>query len=405
MEIKFTNEDFSNLQKIKTINQNKNFFSEAKGYANTSIKRKVKGLQKPLWNKMKSLKNSLLDEPYFNKRFDIIESRPNKQSTKTVKGPIRSLVWISLVPWSELSKSKHNTYSHQRLPQIQVSFQRDKFIVASVWLDGDGCEQKYRARLFDYLRRNKIDDRYKIKIHKKREEKAEFEGIYKKFKMVKTEKFLNDKSYSLGIEKILSIGETVNLGDQIYSTIVDEIQTINEKIFAPCFNFKISQSTLKKVQSDRIKRKAKLKFEIKNSLRKGTEPTIVTKKHEEIQKILQDHFTDQYKGTGIVTKFEEDFVDIKIEDAANGTLILYEIKTNKSALNCLKNGLGQLLFYAMKNKNENKKHIELVIIGLNKMTSEAKKFVTSIKEFLGPDNFRYQRFDENTGKLLSELKS
>lgn len=403
MAISITRADFDKLENIQAINNR--YFKKDKNYFPKRKRDEAKKLQRPIKKKLNELKNLLLDEAYFYNRFEITVSRIIKQTNQHLFGSVRNLVWISLVPLTELSKSKHNTYNHQRLPQLQISFKQDEFVVASIWLEGDGCEQQYRERFFEYIAQNKIDNRYKIKFHKKREKKAEFFDVHSKLKSVDVNHFIKNRSYSLGIEKSLSIRETVNLGNQIYTTIIDEIQSINEDIFVPCFKFQISHTTLNKVQSDKIKRKEKQKFDIKNSLRKGTAPTTVTKKHEEIQIILRDEFLKQYEGTGIKPKLEADFVDIKIEDRLKNSLILYEIKTDKSALNCLKSGLGQLLFYALQNKNENWRRIELVIIGLNKMTSEAKKFVKSIKAYLGEGNFRYQRFDETKKTLLSERQS
>jgi len=185
----------------------------------------------------------------------------------------------------------------------------------------------------------------------------------------------------------------------------NELQALIENVFIPCFNYRVGKKIKLSLNIDRIKRKARKKFEIINDVRKGSEPTIVTKKHQEIQNALLDSFTTKYENSGYVTKLEEDFVDLKIEDSANKSLTLYEIKTNDKAINCIKSGLGQLLFYNLMNRKNDWKEIKLVIIGLHKMSIEAKEFVQSIKEYLGEDVFRYQRFDEDKKVLLDENKS
>jgi hypothetical protein len=403
MGISFNKADFDNLQNIEAIN--KKHFDKDKGYAIIEKRADARKFQQPLRKKLKVLKSLLLDEAYFHNRFDIKLSMPNKQTNQFSFGQIRNLVWLSLVPWAELMKIGDKTYGHQRLPQIQVSFRQDKFIIASVWLEGKGCEQKYRDRFFDYLKSNVISKKYVIKFQRKGESEPAFEGHYEKLISNDLTLYRKDRAYSLGIEKILSIEETVNLGEKIFSVINSELQMMIESVFKPCFEFGVEKKIISNRKIDRVKRKGRKKFDIKDAIRKGTEPTTVTRKHREIQNALYEYFTVKEVSPGLVTKLEEDFVDLKIEDSNNNSLILYEIKTDKSALNCIKNGLGQLMFYNLINRKNNWNKIELVIVGLHKMTSEAKEFVKSIKEYIGEDNFRYQRFDDDKKVLSSELKS
>lgn len=403
MKISFNKEDFEKLQKVDEINGK--YFDSTKGYSIEEKRNEAINLQNPARNKMKILKNALLNEAYFHNRFDIKISMPNKQTNQFLFGQIRRLVWLSLVPWAELLKIKGKSYGHQRLPQIQVSLHHDKFIIASIWLEGNGCEQKYRDIFFDFIETNEISSRYTIKIHKKDAPKAAFENTYEKLIPKDFFTYRQDKSYSLGIEKILTIQETAELSEEIYSYINNELQAIIENVFIPCFNYRVGKKIKLSLNIDRIKRKARKKFEIINAVRKGSEPTIVTKKHQEIQNALLDSFTTKYENSGYVTKLEEDFVDLKIEDSANKSLTLYEIKTNDKAINCIKSGLGQLLFYNLMNRKNDWKEIKLVIVGLHKMSVEAKEFVQSIKEYLGEDVFSYQRFDEDKKVLLDEKKS
>lgn len=403
MNIIFNKEDFSNLIKIGDIN--KNDFSEKKGYSIIEKRAEARRLQEPLRKKLKVLKSLLLDEAYFNNRFDVKLSMPNKQTNQFSFGQIRNLVWLSLVPWAELMKIENKTYGHQRLPQIQVSFRQDKFIIASVWLEGNGCEQKYRDRFFDYLKSNVISKKYVIKFQRKGESEPAFEGHYERLISNDLTLYRKDRAYSLGIEKILSTEETVNLGEKIFSVINSELQLLIESVFKPCFGFGVGKKIISNRKIDRVKRKGRKKFNIIDAIRKGTEPTTVTRKHREIQNELYEYFTVKEVSPGLVTKLEEDFVDLKIEDSNNNSLILYEIKTDKSALNCIKNGLGQLMFYNLINRKNNWNKIELVIVGLYKMTSEAKEFVKNIKEYLGEDNFRYQRFDDDKSRLCEEKRS
>lgn len=405
MSFTISNQDFTNLKKIKSINQDNRSFSKQKGYSDLTVKREVKRLQKPVWNKMKELKNSLLSEPYFNDRFDIIVSRPNKQSTGTVKGPIRGLVWVSLASSSELNKKGNEKLAHVHTPQLQVSFQPDRLIASSIWLEGNNCKQIYREKLLSFLKRSGLNKKYKLLVYNKVNDEKVFEKHFDELTEIEYEQFYNGRNYSIGIALIYDAEEVFAAEKKLYSLITSELQFLNEKILIPCFNFRTLASPKKQKAKSKHNSKEQGKFDTKESIRKAIDQTVVTKKHKTIQNSLYDSFRESYRGTKNVIKMEKDFVDIRIESPADKTLILYEIKTDKTALNCVKHGIGQLLFYKLINKNSIWERIELVIIGLYKLTGDEKEFVKSIKEYLGKDVFRYQRFDEKKKVLLDEKNS
>lgn len=405
MNFIITKTDFSNLKKIGSINKNKDLFSKKMGYSDVAVKREVKSLQKPIWNKMKELKNSLLSESYFRDRFDIIVSRPNKQSTETVKGPIRRLVWVSLASLSELNKKGNEKLSHIHIPQLQVSFQPDRLIAASIWLEGNNCKQIYREKLLSFLKRNGMSKKYKLQVYNKINDEKVFENHFDKLTQPEYERFYNGRNYSIGVALIYKAEELSEIEKKLYSLMTSELQHLNENILIPCFNFRILAGPKKQKSKIRNKRKEQGKFDTKESVRKAIDQTVVTKKHKLIQNILYDLFKKSFKDTKNIIKMEKDFVDIRIESPNDKTLILYEIKTDKTALNCIKHGIGQLLFYKLMNDNSVWERIELVIIGLPKLTVDEKKFVNSIKEYLGKENFGYQRFDEKKKALLDEKNS
>lgn len=403
MSFIITKEDFRNLNNI--VELNKQYFTSAKDYIPKLKRAEAKTFQKPVWDKMQGLKNNLLENSYFSERFDIIISRPNKQSTKTIKGHIRRLVWVSIANLSELYKKENKGYKHIHLPQLQVSFQPDRFIVASIWLEGNNCKKDYREKFLNYLKVIGVDNKYKLLVYNKNDDKKEFEDFFNKLSSKNYYKFLNGRNYSLGLCLVLEPDEVIKLKDNLFSFIVSELQFLNENVLLPCFNFPQKGRRVLNKQSEKTKRKASEKFNIKNSVRKGTEPTTVTRRHQEIQNSLFDLFSKKIDGTTNVIMMEKDFVDIRIENSMNKSMILYEIKTDNTALNCIKHGLGQLLFYNLMNKNSGWKKIELVIVGLHKLESKDKEFVRDIKEYLGKDSFRYQRYDEVRKILLNEKRS
>lgn len=405
MNFIITKTDFSNLKKIESINKNKDLFSKEMGYSDATVKREVKDLQKPIWNKMNELKDSLSSESYFGDRFDIIVSRPNKQSTETVKGPIRRLVWVSLASLSELNKKGNEKLTHVHIPQLQVSFQPDRLIAASIWLEGNNCKQIYREKLLSFLKRNRLSKRYKLLVYNKLNDEKVFENHFDKLTETEYERFCNGRNFSLGIVLIYKAEELYAVEKKLYSLMTSELQYLNEKILIPCFNYRTLVGPKKQKSKIRNKRKEQGKFDTKESVRKAIDQTVVTKRHKSIQNSLYDLFRESVKGTKNVIKMEKDFVDIRIESPEEKTLILYEIKTDKTALNCIKHGIGQLLFYKLMNTNKVWERIELVIVGQPKLTSYEKNFIKSIKEYLGKDIFRYQRFDEKKKKLLDEKMS
>ncbi len=397
MEIKFTKEDFNRLKKIEGINNNKKYFLRNKGYSSPSRKEEVKNLQKPVWTKMKQLKIALLEETYFNTRFDISESNPHKQSNKPLGSLTRQLIWISLVDQIEYSRMDKAARDRARLPQLQISLQPKRLVVASVWLEANHCDQVYREKFLDYLEDHKLDNKYKIEIYDKNKEQQ--------VPLSELSKVRDKKNYGIGIIRKLDANEVIKLGEDIYSIIVKEIQILNENFFSSCFNYKVERKSKKIFRSEKSRRKSRAKFDIMESMRKGTKAKKVTYKHRKIQNYLFDYFNNKYNASGIATELENDFVDIKLEFRGTNSVILYEIKTDNSAIKCLKNGLGQLLFYGYVNREKGWKKIDLVIVGLHKMTKEAKKFVNSIKVLIGKNKFRYQVFDEKKKILLPELKS
>ncbi len=403
MNLSIEKQDFKNLEKIVSINSQ--YFTPANDYIPKVKRLEAKALQKPVWNKMKMLKNSLIENTYFGERFEIIVSRPNKQSSKTVKGNIRRLVWVSLANITELKKKNNGVTKHIHIPQLQISFQHDRIIMASIWLEGNNCKQIYREKFLKYLGTRSVNDNYKLVIYDKKEDTKEYEGLFSNLTSEKFLKFMNGRNFSIGLCRILTPAEAIALGEDLYNSIISELQWLNETILIPCYNFTQNNNKIKTKKNEKTKRKEAEKFDIKNSLRKGIEPTVVTKKHKSIQNDLYDLFQNRNKGLENIIKLEKDFVDLRIENPSNKSMIIYEIKTDKTALNCIKQGLGQLVFYNLLNRNLGWQKIELVIVGTPKLTSKEKEYVKSIKEFLGYQIFRYQRFDEKKKALLDEKKS
>lgn len=109
--------------------------------------------------------------------------------------------------------------------------------------------------------------------------------------------------------------------------------------------------------------------------------------HNKIQKAIYDMWVKQL-GTNSV-KMEENYVDIVI--TTKGTTELIEIKPYTTAIQCIREGLGQLLDYYHKHYS-NRNNVSLTIIGHNEPNADDKKFIKFIENTLNM-NFRYDSWE------------
>jgi len=403
MSLNFTLKDFETLKKIETLNNK--YFDKNIGYNPKYKREEAKQLLLTNKKKIKQLRDYLYNEPYLYNRFDIRISMPNKQTNQYKPGQIRKLIWISLVPFGLLNRVKGKTHTHQHLPQIQISFQPNKFVISSIWLHGRYCIQEYRDQFLNYIVSNPINRKYLIEVYDELEDRSYPPRHIQQISKTELKSYRENNKYSIGLVHSIEPKTTVKLNYRLTKIVISELQWFIKEVFSPCFNYDVRKLKIDLPDTEKLKRKARGKFDIINSMRKGTEPTKVSKIHREIQNSLCDIFVNQFGIKEENISLEKGFVDIQIENEKTNSVILYEIKTDKTALKCIKSGLGQLLFYSFQNKKENWNNIKLVIIGRHKMTSEAKEFVKSIKEYLGKDSFCYQKFDENKKILLEERNS
>lgn len=109
--------------------------------------------------------------------------------------------------------------------------------------------------------------------------------------------------------------------------------------------------------------------------------------HNKIQKAIYDMWVNLL-GVECV-KMEENFVDIMI--TTEETTELIEVKPYTTAIQCIREGLGQLLDYYHKYYS-NRDNVSLTIIGYNKPNVEDKKFIKFIEKTLNM-KFRYDSWE------------
>ncbi|HZW39394.1 MAG TPA: hypothetical protein VFF33_08860 [Ignavibacteriaceae bacterium] len=388
--------DFNRLKEIKELN--KKYFNSKSGYTGTSSKNLLE-IHKPVQNKIKNILEIILNQAYFNKKFDITISKANKETNQFEKGSIRNLIWISFIPSIELNKLSNKRYAHSKLPQIQVSINHDKFVVASVWLEGNACGRLLREKFLTYLKENKLPKGYKITIYNKKEKTP----LLYKNKLSEKEfvDYFKNKYYSLGIEKSIKPQSAISYGKNLPNQVIIELQDLIEDFYLPCFKLNIGKSK-KNNHEIRNSRRSSNFDEVYETIRKGVSKTKINFRHKRIQNEIRKLLKEKYKDSRVI-KLEEDFVDIKVEK--KDEIILFEIKTDSSAISCLKRGLGQILFYSLKSEVNKCSKKQLVIVGLHKKSMEAKIFIKKIKDYLGNDAFKYLMYDDDSKILLSESES
>lgn len=86
--------------------------------------------------------------------------------------------------------------------------------------------------------------------------------------------------------------------------------------------------------------------------------------HDDIQQALYKQLCSEYGGDCV--SMEEDWVDICVK--LSEKIILYEVKSDRYASDCMLKGIGQALGYAYRMKEYHGKEIELIIAGPNEQT-------------------------------------
>lgn len=98
--------------------------------------------------------------------------------------------------------------------------------------------------------------------------------------------------------------------------------------------------------------------------RKGHQGYTANLFHDDIQQALYEQLCSEYSEDCV--SMEDDWVDIcvKLPDK----LLLYEVKSDRYASDCMLKGIGQALGYAYRMKEYHGKEIELIIAGPNEQT-------------------------------------
>lgn len=108
--------------------------------------------------------------------------------------------------------------------------------------------------------------------------------------------------------------------------------------------------------------------------RRSGDSYIAEQKHNEIQEILYFKLIKEYGEENVI--LEENHVDVKLFQPKY--ISFYEVKSSSFASECIKQALGQLLFYSLNDEDKRiKKHI---VVGQYPPTENDNKFIYFIKQ-------------------------
>lgn len=126
----------------------------------------------------------------------------------------------------------------------------------------------------------------------------------------------------------------------------------------------------------RIRRRETTKKNIKFQIRKSVHFSFVEQKHNKIQEALKEKLMKEYGENNV--SLEKDFIDIKVVQPK--FIALYEVKSSSYASECIKEGLGQILFYSFNDTDKRKK--KHFVVGQYPPTESDKKFIEFLKQNL-----------------------
>ena len=113
---------------------------------------------------------------------------------------------------------------------------------------------------------------------------------------------------------------------------------------------------------------------------------MVEKKHNLLQQALYDSLIERFGKESVL--LEEDFVDVKLVQP--NSITLYEVKSSSYAALCIREALGQLLFYALQLNDPREK--KLVVVGQYPPNESEAQVLDRLKKHLRFD-LTYKHID------------
>lgn len=128
-------------------------------------------------------------------------------------------------------------------------------------------------------------------------------------------------------------------------------------------------------------RRAAMELNLNTQVRIVSRSYLVEQKHNKLQKLLQERLIAEFGSENV--RLEEDYVDVKLTQPRQITL--YEVKSSSYALDCIREAVGQLLFYSIKDPDSRPKR--LVVVGQFPPNESETRFIEKLREYLNVDLF------------------
>ncbi len=160
----------------------------------------------------------------------------------------------------------------------------------------------------------------------------------------------------------------------------------------PVFHFRLKQNNKKiEVTTETSRKNGPEKRKTrKGTTQRNTEPYTITaprsyrveQKHNIIQEALKKSLSDRYGEENII--LEENYVDVRLIQP--NYLGFYEVKSSSYASDCIKEALGQVLFYSFQDQDDRTKKI--FVVGQYPANKQDLSYIRYIKEIINVD-FEY----------------
>ena len=147
----------------------------------------------------------------------------------------------------------------------------------------------------------------------------------------------------------------------------------------------VRKSTNKK-RNAKTKRQASTKRNTQSHRRTINRSYIVEQKHNKIQEALKAKLVEEYGEENVL--LEENYVDVKLTQP--NYIGLYEVKSSSYASECVREALGQILFYSYHNQDKRTKKI--YVVGQYPASEQDYGYIKYVKDKLKLD-FEYLNID------------
>lgn len=332
---KLSNTDFRNLRKIYNINKNKRKINNKWNYSKFELEQCKSSLD-ALKSKFLNLAGYLSPQyTNYNLHLSNIRSR---------NGKYRTNFWLSLVPEYKLIDKRR-----YEVGQLQISVEQNGISI-EILFSKYAWNERYRFVKILEKMSSKLKKYFVIFYDKLNNFNEEATPEY-------TEEFIrriiNERKNDFALYYFIPKAKAIK-GVPL-TLILKELNDL-KKIYAQIYK---NKNVITLPRSRKSTSKLNTEDYFMSRRKKGS---FVERKHAKLQKKLFNRLKKLYKKPHYEVETEPNFVDIRVE--GRNKIFIYEIKTDKDPVKCIRQSLGQLLFYSFREKlYKKKKEIQLIAVG------------------------------------------